>query len=164
MSADGLTGFDQFWFRGGVLFQFVTPEYEIEEPDNKTIGEQQQYWSENRTVESQAVPDVSHFQRDQRAGGEDHQKLGPAFLHINADPFGKKHTAIKERQNSSSVQRAPGQDVLQFVEQKNDRFAVSEQKLIVRPIRNLIEPKRSEKPNRKSNTPLKILKRAMILR
>src|SRR6266404_1487192 len=97
MSADGLTGFDQCYFRRGVLFQFLAPEYEIEEPDNKTIGQQQQYWSENRTVENQAVPDVSHFERDQRAGGEDHQKLGPAFLHINADPFGKKHTAIKER-------------------------------------------------------------------
>src|SRR5438552_1802491 len=68
MSADGLTGFDQFSFRRGLLFQFVTPEDEIEEPDNKTIGEQQQYWSENRPVENQAVPDVSHFQRDQCAG------------------------------------------------------------------------------------------------
>jgi len=43
MSADGLTGFDQFWFRRGVLFQFVAPEStKIEEPDNKTIGQQQQ--------------------------------------------------------------------------------------------------------------------------
>src|SRR2546430_17291895 len=107
MSADGLTGFDQFSFRRGVLFQFVTPEDEIEEPDNKTIGEQQQYWSENRPMENQAVPDVSHFERDQRAGGEDHQKLGPAFLHVDADSFGKKHSAIKERQDSSGVQRAP---------------------------------------------------------
>src|SRR5260370_35985955 len=133
MSADGLTGFDQFWFRRGVLFQFVAPEYEIEEPDNKTIGEQQQYWSENRTVENQAVPDVSHFQRDQRAGGEDHQKLGPPFLHVDADPFGKKHSAITERQDSSSAQRAPGQYGLQFVEQKNDRFALGLRKWIGRP-------------------------------
>src|SRR5438874_13109149 len=132
MSANGLTGFDQFWFRCGVLFQFVTPEYEIEEPDNKTIGEQQQYWSENRPVENQAVPDVSHFQRDQRAGGEDHQKLGPAFLHVDANPFGKKDSAIEERQDSSSAQRAPGQDVLQFVEHKKDRFDVGDEQFIVR--------------------------------
>src|SRR6202030_138175 len=138
-----LTGFDQFWFRRGVLFQFVAPEYHVEEPDNKTIGEQQQDWSENRTVENQAVPDVSHFQRDQRAGGEDHQKLGPAFLHVNANPFGKEHRTIKKRQDSSCPQRAAGQDVLQFVEQEDDVFAVGEQKLIVRPIRNLIEPNRS---------------------
>src|SRR5437016_13062269 len=134
MSADGLKGFDQFSFRRGLLFQFVTPEDEIEEPDNKTIGEQQQYWSENRPVEKQAVPDVSHFQRDQCAGGVDHQKLGPACLHVDADPFGKKDSAIKERQVHSSAQRAPGQYVLQCVEQKTDRLAVGEQELIVRPI------------------------------
>jgi hypothetical protein len=64
-------------------------------------------------------------------------------LHVDADPLGKKHAAIKKRQNSSCPEGATtGQDVLQFVQQKSDVFAMMQKQLIVRPIRNLIEPNR----------------------
>ena len=94
-------------------------------------------------MKDQSVPDMSDFQRNQRAGREDHQKLRPPFLHVNADAFGKKHRTIKKRENSSGSQCAAGQHILQFVEEKNHVLAVVQQQLVVCPIRNLIEPNRA---------------------
>ena len=88
------------------------------------------------------MPGVANFQWNQRARSEDHQKFGPALLHVNADAFGEENCAVKERECAGRAERAAGECGLQFVEQENDVFAVGEQKLIVRPIRNLIEPKR----------------------
>src|SRR5438477_1369750 len=88
------------------------------------------------------MPDVPDFQRNQGRGGENHQKLGPSFLHVNADAFGKQYRAIKKRQDSGRAQRAARKRVLQLVQQKNYIFAVMQEQLVVRPIGNLIEPNR----------------------
>lgn len=92
-------------------------------------------------MKNQAMPDVSNLQGNQCARGEDHQKLGPAFLHVNAYAFGKENAAVEKCQRSGCAQRASGQYILQFVEQEDDVLAVMKQKLIIRPIGNLIEPR-----------------------
>src|SRR5205807_5846356 len=116
------------------MFLLLTLEHVVEEPDDEAVGQKQNHRSKHWPVKNQSMPDVSYFQRNQRTGREDHQKLRPAFLHVNADPFGKKDRAIKKREDPSRAQRAAGERILQFVEKKNDVPAVMQEQLIVRPI------------------------------
>src|SRR5258708_4755491 len=117
-----------------LMFLLLTLEHVVEEPDDEAVGQKQNHRSKQWPVKNQSVPDMSYFERNQRTGGEDHQELRPAFLHVNADPFGKKDRAIKKSEDPSRAQRAAGEGSLQFVEKKNDVLAVMQQQLIVRPI------------------------------
>jgi len=106
------------------MFLLLTLEHVVEEPDDETVGQKQNHRSKRWPMKNQSVPDMSYFQRNQRAGGEDHQKLRPSFLHVNADSFGKKDRAIKKSKDPSRAQGAAGERILQLVEKKNDVFAV----------------------------------------
>src|SRR5207247_6134804 len=99
------------------MFLLLTLEHVVEEPDDEAVGQKQNHRSKHWPVKNQSVPDMSYFQRNQRAGSEDHQKLGPAFLHVNADPFGKKDRAIKKSEDPSRWHGAAGERMLQCVEE-----------------------------------------------
>src|SRR5438094_8325073 len=107
-----------------LMFLLLTLEHVVKEPDDEAVGQKQNHRSKNWPVKNQSVPDMSYFQRNQRAGGEDHQKLRPSFLHVNANPFGEKDRAIKKSQDPSRAQCAAGERILQFVEKKNDVLAM----------------------------------------
>src|SRR2546423_858551 len=110
-----------------LMFLLLTLEHIVEEPHDEAVGQKQNRRSERWPVKNQSVPDMSYFQRNQRSGGKDHQKLRPSFLHINADAFRKKDRAIKKSEDPSRAQRAAGERILQFIEKKNDVFAVMQE-------------------------------------
>src|SRR5204862_6373023 len=108
-------------------FYFCAPQHHVEEPDDETVGQEDERGNEHWSMKNQSMPDMPDLERNQSRRREDHQKFGPAFLHINANPFGKEDRAIKEGEGRRRAQHSAGEHVLQFVEQIGDVLAVMEE-------------------------------------
>jgi len=75
-----------------VRFSFVALKHAIEEPNDKTVYEQNQ-----RAYQTRAMPKMTGFYWNERCSRENHKKLCPALLHVNANSFGEKNYRIKKR-------------------------------------------------------------------
>ena len=129
-------------------FSLVALKHAVQEPDDKTVREQNE-----RAHETRAMPQMPNFDWNQRCGRENHEELRPALLHVNADSFGEKNCRIKKRQKTCGPQGAAGEHGLQFVEQIGNRLAMFQQNFVSGPIRQGIDPAgpRVEKKQRNTN-------------
>ena len=114
------------------------PQDQIQKPDNKTIRQQDDDGGETRPM-----PNMAHLERDQRSGRKDHEQFRPALLQINANAFSEENGGIKKREKSWRAELPIFEHILQFIQQKMNSFAVSEENFLVCPIRNRVQPARA---------------------
>src|SRR5437016_6365643 len=116
-------------------FGSVPLKYRIQKPDDKTVGQQ-----DERAYQSGPMPEMTYFDRNQRACRENHEVLRPALLHVNAESLSEKNCRIEKRQKTCGAQSAPCQHGLQFMQQKRDSLAVLEQNFVCSPTRQGVYP------------------------
>ena len=93
--------------------------------------------------DARRVPQMPRLQRNQRSGGENHEQFSPAFLQINANPFGKENGGIEKCEQGRSAKIPAFDHVLKLVQEVNNRPTVQQKKFVTRPVRDRIEPARS---------------------
>src|ERR1043166_5161547 len=131
----GLTSFHQFGRLWDLRFRFVAFDDGIEEPNNETVRQQNEH-----TDQIRMMPNIPHFERDQRCRRKYHQEFRPSLLHVNADAFRKKNRRVKERQKTSASHYAACEPALQSIEQVVDGLAVLHQNFVSGPVRQGIHP------------------------